>query len=673
MAQITWRNVDAPDFRGTLDSIRTFGALLGGSTDGLSKALGNFQAADQAALGNQVLQRALQVNDPAAFQTGLQNGSILGGADLSRLSPDTLTALGARQNDLVRQAGQQVTTAQNRYNFNRQVDGDTRLAAADVAVRALDAAARSGDPRALAQAQANPALQGLRTDQFLDLSKGALTTQGNALGNQGRMISNSTGSYNLSKAMADDAARNEATDAVLRARQGAVTERQAQENLGNMYDGLSAGAKRLVGSQLGLGFGGGEAGVGAVSAPGTAGTRQGNSYDVTYKFSPTSRPVTSMSIGDVTRMQSSMIKDLGGSPVGRYQFTQATLEDYGPKVLGENWKDQPLSPENQEKIAEAIYNDRKGGDLTKTWAALTNKTAGAYKDIPWSQARLEIAQGEVGARDGGVDLRTRQEAQGFADIASTSVQNRSAQENTNSLANTFEEAIKDKRSTADILNSATAKGGPFEGADPRWVALQVERAQSYGRASGVEVPPAVALQALAQSAGSGRTSWLGQTWDALGSSITGNARDNDPKTMRGINADRVKQLIQEEYVKGRTGERVASTNIREAAAERIQAAQAAYSDAVAELVAAEARAPTNAAIRATLPRLRERAQLAQARQNALMQELTDPESALAQQVAPKKTGTVNQTSPASKPAVDYNSVVTIPVINPTAAELRWLD
>lgn len=683
MAQITWRNVDAPQFSGALDGIRTFGAMLGNSTDNLSKALSGFQAADQAAAGNEVLQRALQINDPTAYNRALSDGSILGGVDTSRLSPDTLAALGSRQGDLVRQAGQNLNLQKGQYDFNRQQDTDARAAGADNAIRAFNAAAMSGDPRQMQAAYAALANSGLRADQLVDVTKQGQGVQGATLGNQGRMISNTQGSYQLSQAMANDAAKAEAQDAILAARQGAVSDRQFQENLGGMYDRLSPEAKRLVGSQLGLGFGGGSSGVpgssgaGAPSAPGTAGTRQGNSYDVTYQFRPTDRPLTSMSMGDVLDMQTGMIRDLGGSPVGRYQFTKATLEQYGPKVLGKNWRNEPLTPENQEKLAEALYNYRKGGDLTKTWAALNNSKAGHYKDIPWSEARKEIAGGEVGATDAGVEITPARENSAYADIAQRSVLNRASQEATNSLSNNFDKAILDKRSTAEILNEATGKGGAFEGASNTWIAQQVERAQEYGRSLGVEVPPAVALQAIAQSAGSGRTSGIGRNWDAFTSWIGGGPTDNDPQTGRGVNADRVKQLIQQEYAQGMSPERVASANYRTGLANQIDMARKAADEASAELARAMEVAATNSAVRATIPRLQQRVAQAQQRQAALTMELANSNEELAQQraiqAAPKKAGTVAQTGSRSQPLQDFNSLNLVPGINPTPAEMRWID
>ena len=670
MAQITWRNVDAPESRGALDGIRTFGALLGASTDTLSRALGSFQAADQNAAGNEVLQRALSINDPTAYNRAMSDGSILGNVNASRLSPETIAALGQRQSDLVRQAGQQLATQKSQYDFNRQQLDDARLTAGDRAIRNLNTAALSNNPQAYAAAYRDAEATGLTAAQLAEATKVSQGIQGAALGNNASAFNALKGQYEFGKTVTNDAAQALAADVLQQARAGAVTERGFQENLGSMWGNLSPEVRRILAPQLGLGMGAVDSGIPQASAPGTAGTRQGNSYDVTYKFTPTDRPLTSMSMGDVTAMQSGMISSLGGSPVGRYQFTKATLEEYGPKVLGDNWRDQPLSAANQEKLAEALYNDRRGGDITKTWAALTNKTPGAYKDIPWSQARQEIAQGEVGARDEGIRPNSENAAQ--ADIATSSIKNRNAQEGANSLLNNFDRAISDTRSRAEILNSATAKDGAFPGASPQWIAQNIKYAEEVGKDLGVTVPPAVAMLAMAESVGEGRTSAPGRAWDWVRSGF-GGVTDNDPNTNIGIDRERVKQIIQREYAEGRSGLRAANAGVRRDLAEKITASRDAASAASAELAQALAVADRNPAVRAQIPRLQERVANAQARQNGYIKQLQIEEENLAQQMAPKETGTVAQKSPTNRPKQDFNTVVIIPGINPTPADLRWTD
>ncbi|QDH84599.1 hypothetical protein Axy22_054 [Achromobacter phage vB_AxyP_19-32_Axy22] len=655
MAQLTWRNVDGVSGSGALEGIRAFNQGVTGGLDRLAASLGNFQQADQANLGNQVMQRALQINDPEAYQAALRDGSILGGIDPSRLSAETLAGLGSRANDLVRQAAQVQSTAQNKYNFGRQVDADQRLEAADPAIRALAFAQRSGDPRVVQQALQDPALKGLRTDQIQKLMADTQAAEGRTLANQGAMTSNASASYTLSNRMEEDAARKEASDYLLLNRMSSGSEEQYQRNVASGINSLSPSARRLVGAQIGLGFGPSDQpqqaqGGFVPSAPGTAGTRQGSSYDATFKFTPTSRPITSMSISDVLDYQAGMIKDpnLGHSPVGRYQINKATLEEYGPKALGPDWKSMPMSPENQEKIAEALYNDRKGGDLTKTWAALNNSKVGYYKDIPWSQARQEIAGKEVAAQDAGIDLNPVQEIVGQARIAQLDALNRRAQEASGTLVNGFDRSIRDLRPASELLPELTGKGGAFEGADKQWLMQHIEQAKDRMAAQGVPINDATVIEALKASVGSGRTSGIGRGWDQLTSWVGGGPTDNDSKTNLGINTNRLNQILDNEFARGNAPERVAVAEMRGNFAKQIEDASKAAQAANAERVKLQQAMRTNPSLARNLPALVQAEERAQARVLELTRQLQEVDNQWAarrkQELAPKTTGTTSQKS-----------------------------
>ena len=677
MAQLTWRNVDAPNFSGSLDGIRTFGTLLNQSGKGLQDALGAFQTADQQNVGNQIIQRALQYNDPSEYHKAMADGTIIGGVDLSRVDPKIMELLGSRAGDLTKNANMSLNAQKTRYDFGRQVDGDSRMEAADPAIRAIQMAARSGDQRAMTAALQNPLLAGLRTDQMADVFKTAQASEGDTLGNQGKVLGNTQASYNLNKQIGDDAAQREAQDFMLAARMGSVSDRQYQELLGDGLSGLSPAAQRLVGSQLGLGQGATGAGRGGLpSAPGTAGTRDGNDYDVIYQFKPTAQPLTSMSMGEVRDMQAGMIKNQGASPVGRYQINQQTLDDFGPKVFGKDWRSVPMTAENQDKLGEAIFNASKSGNLKARWDALPDATPGAYKDKSWNEMKDFIAQREIASK-GPANLMPQVEVRGQADIASRNTLNRNSQEAVNSLAADFDRAVMDNRGSGEVMNEALGKGGKFEGADRQWLAQQIELGQEYGRSLGVEVSPAMALSALSRSTGSGRTSVLGRAWDATTSWIGGGPRDNDPNAGYGINTDKYKSLIRDEYSAGKTEGRVAEANIRAGLATNIQEARKAADDAAAELMQARAAARRNPRIAAGLPRLEERLAAAQARQASLTMRLQENNAEFAAkrkvEQAPKQVGTTAQRAavPAGKPKITTAGNPFAQSFNPD--DFKWID
>jgi hypothetical protein len=61
----------------------------------------------------------------------------------------------------------------------------------------------------------------------------------------------------------------------------------------------------------------------------------------------------------------------GSSGTGKYQFEVTTLSQTAREVFGPNYRDVVYSPENQEKLAEYLYNkSAKAGTLGTTWAAM---------------------------------------------------------------------------------------------------------------------------------------------------------------------------------------------------------------------------------------------------------------------------------------------------------------
>jgi hypothetical protein len=80
-----------------------------------------------------------------------------------------------------------------------------------------------------------------------------------------------------------------------------------------------------------------------------------------------------------------------------------------PKVFGANWRDIPFTADNQEKLAKALYEERKGGDLKKTWAGLPSNRPGQYSNVPWENVRDKIIKVESA---GGGNRRTSTGATG---------------------------------------------------------------------------------------------------------------------------------------------------------------------------------------------------------------------------------------------------------------------
>lgn len=562
MAQITWRNVDAPNFSGVGDSIRTFGSMIGNATSGLSDALGNFQNAAKQEAGNTVMMNALQYQDPTEYRNALASGALFNGVDPSMVNQRTLQNLDERAGTLLAQQGQQGTNDYNAYRFGRLQDTNTALDNASPAIRLLSEAYQSGDQNRInaALSQTRDALSALPADQQLEMMS-RLQGQG------GQAINQAQNRFDLGVAQRNDADSQAAQGVMAQITRGAENPNDARILAEAYSKNLSPVAQARLQGLLATAYPGVYGnGVGAASAPGTAGTRQGSPYDVTYQFAGTSTPITQMSIGDVVKHQDGMKANQGASPVGAFQINQATLKDFAPKVLGSDWQSQPLSAENQDKIGKAIFEQRKNGNLKDTWAALPNAGVGAYKDMTWEEIKPIIAQAEVGANPQAL----LQGNQAVSTLAQGMIGTRSMQDNTGSLNTDFLGTVTDNTPVGEIANRLLE--GDFKGADRNWVLNRLTDISQRGNMS-----PAMAAAVMQRAQTGVPENWISRTIDGVNPFITNEAGNG----MR-LNDRQVEQLI-EGVQRGEPLEGSVRNLGRAQAAQNIQAAQTAYDAAVAAL------------------------------------------------------------------------------------------
>lgn len=133
-------------------------------------------------------------------------------------------------------------------------------------------------------------------------------------------------------------------------------------------------------------------------------------YNAVYAFGEYAKPPkppTQMTLGEVQAFQRDKLipatkgkvgagPDKGTGAIGAYQFTYETLREYGPKVFGPGWENVQYSPENQERLAEALWNDRRGGNLKETWQGLPNNAPGEFANTEFADMRGRITSVESG-------------------------------------------------------------------------------------------------------------------------------------------------------------------------------------------------------------------------------------------------------------------------------------
>lgn len=608
MAQITWRNVDAPNFSGVGDSIRSFSGLLGNATAGLSDALGNFQTAARQEVGNQVMQNALQYQDPTEYRNALASGALFQGVDPSLISNRTLENLDNRTGNLLNQATQQQALDYNTYRTGRMQDLDARGDAASPALRQLALAYQSGDPNTIARAQQQygGALDSLPADQVQEIM-GRLQNQGsNAIGQRRDL-------FNLGTNMRDDADSQAAIGALSQIVRGAENPNDARILAEAYSRGLSPTAQARLQGLLAQQYPG-TYGNNVTSAPGTAGTRSGSPFDVTYQFQGTGKPITQMSIGEVTNHQANMISSQGASPVGAYQINKATLEDFAPKVLGENWRNMPLSPENQDKIGEAIFNARKNGNLKDTWAALPDSTVGAYKNRTWNEMKGLIAQAEVGANP----LAVQQAVQGnqaVSNLATGMIGTRLMENNAVGNVPDYLRTLGDTATPGEVVNRLLEND--FKGADRNWVLARVnEIAQRAG------VSPAMAATVMQRAQTNVPENMIWRGLQGLNPFIS-----NEAGNGTRLNDDAVDQMVGA-LQRGEPLEQSVRNLSTAQAAQNVQLAQQAYDTALAQLQNTQNKISTGqTALTALLPSRQAAVERAQMMLQAAQQQVTaDPQN-----------------------------------------------
>lgn len=608
MAQITWRNVDAPNFSGVGDSIRSFSGLLGNATAGLSDALGNFQTAARQEVGNQVMQNALQYQDPTEYRNALASGALFQGVDPSLISNRTLENLDNRTGNLLNQATQQQALDYNTYRTGRMQDLDARGDAASPALRQLALAYQSGDPNTIARAQQQygGALDSLPADQVQEIM-GRLQNQGSSAIGQRRDL------FNLGTNMRDDADSQAAIGVLSQIVRGAENPNDARILAEAYSKQLSPTAQARLQGLLAQQYPG-TYGNNVTSAPGTAGTRSGSPFDVTYQFQGTSKPITQMSIGEVTNHQANMISSQGASPVGAYQINKATLEDFAPKVLGENWRNMPLSPENQDKIGEAIFNARKNGNLKDTWAALPDSTVGAYKNRTWNEMKGLIAQAEVGANP----LAVQQAAQGnqaVSNLATGMIGTRLMENNAVGNVPDYLRTLGDTATPGEVVNRLLEND--FKGADRNWVLARVnEIAQRAG------VSPAMAATVMQRAQTNVPENMIWRGLQGLNPFIS-----NEAGNGTRLNDDAVDQMVGA-LQRGEPLEQSVRNLSTAQAAQNVQAAQQAYDAALAQLQNTQNKISTGqTALTALLPSRQAAVERAQMMLQAAQQQVTaDPQN-----------------------------------------------
>lgn len=423
MSQINWRNVSGANFNDPSAGIATANSLL---QQGLEKIRGgvNFSAGREREEANNAFRRQLlSYTDHEALGAALQADPSLGLGEKAAglLSDETLNLALNRRSKVAGTNRDILGIDQGKVNLeSSEIDLQQQIEARDFSKKerdfieknqsVLNQATIIARSQGADKAQAYMVEKGLGDEAsvatFNRLLNSATSAANSSLGSRSSLQNYNSG---LQRAEIDTKATTLAEAILLQA----GTEEGALQILNQSDEDPAVKAAtraklRLPGliSSAALGGGGGSGGGGAPLGPGA----KGDPYNVVFgfgKYGKPPKPLTEMTMGEVFQFgRNTLIPNTKGkistpgkgtSASGAYQFVGTTMRKYGKKLYGDAWETTKFTPEVQDRLAEALFNDVKHTNLKTTWESLPDTRPGAYANKSWPEMRKILIENEIGA------------------------------------------------------------------------------------------------------------------------------------------------------------------------------------------------------------------------------------------------------------------------------------
>lgn len=506
---LEWRNVGTPDFSPAMQGVQIAANLMARAGESARTAFQdvdkNLARRDQTEYARRLA--ALQSSEAAA--AAMADGSVFAG--LNRLTPEDMARAasirnslqafeGEGQNQRIRASGEERAST---LFGQSQADRTARQAAAPV-LDQIDMLQRQGkfaeadklrteNASVLGNLEFGDARTARRdiAQGAADFRQGRYQDQAYNIAdwNQGRAVENYNDQNTIAKQMVDlvrqGATWEDAEASILnsginpRAALGALS--QARGMFQSVYGDMTGGAASS----------GGDDKMNVVNYE-----ARGRGFQ--------SVPDNIQTYGQLQQYGRQMVQGTGGkgsSATGPFQITYSTRDEFAPKVLGPNWQSQPRTPESEDRIAEAIFNASKGSAqaLRNRWVSLSPAQAERVRQMPWSQAREIIAQGESGA--------TLSPYQASASAVTTVGNQRLGQDRVRPYSQNAGAALNSTASLPEIVNQFAGKDAPYASVGQQRYSQLVTQAMEQ---SGGRLNPAMAAEVVNQNL-QGR-SWLDNTW-----------------------------------------------------------------------------------------------------------------------------------------------------------------
>lgn len=483
MARLVWDSVAAPDFSASMNGVRLASDLLARAGQSAMDTVTGLDTrlADQQRMT--LAQRMAGFQDAKSYEAALQSGSVLDG--LGRLKAEDIMRADARLGTLIGREGDEarldLTKGQLRSETWNQDRRERRVAAQQAAAPALaEIQAANGDQAKIAEIRAKyaPQLAALDFEDSRAVASDATSAITTAKGWRNSDQANEIGAYDFQRRKTGDAATDNGMEiaSAIGAIGGDMTTLVADKRYQAADARTQAAARAALGTFASPDFGGGP--VSSVVGGDAAG--QGDPYNTILgngQFGAPPKPLTEMTLGEAisfgrntlipntrNNAQLGLSGGKGSSAVGAYQFTQATLADFGPRVLGANWQNERMTPQVQDRLGRAIFESTNGNAaaLKGRWQGLTKLSDAQVAEIgrmPWEQARQAITRVEIGSAIPDPTTRTR--------VTNLNAANQATYGNTNPadpMLAGIAEAANSSEGPAAVVSRLIGNNGPFAGA-----------------------------------------------------------------------------------------------------------------------------------------------------------------------------------------------------------------
>lgn len=476
MPPLTWRNVDAPSFAGSLDGLRTASTMLGNATRSGIDMIDTFKQTNEEAADRAILNRAMAIDDPAAYAAAKANGTLVG-ADAPNASLATLRDVDNRSGTLLNRAVTQQNLDQTSWVNNRTRDRDARWTAAAPDIALANVLARDNNQADLTKLfSTSAALRALDPDQLAGVFTGADTLTSSA---QTRLdwdtktriaADGETGQQEWNTISRDNATLGDVQKAI-NARASSLTP-GAYANLVNRA--------RAAGYNV-------NAPIGDANSIITPSSPSGSAGSPTLSGSPASTTLMDRFINGLAKLETAGGSKTVKGPAGEDSFNLFNIKDFSKAGTGFRAKDAAEGSNDRYRVyssPEAAREDLMGLLARKYPKALTAKNGrefaqalkdGGYATDPNYVEKLTAAIGDISdvkdteAVDPAAQLLSQMRGTAGlglgTEIVQQQIRERAGQNQVGSIFPNLEALQASDKKPVEVVDELIREGGPLAGAN----------------------------------------------------------------------------------------------------------------------------------------------------------------------------------------------------------------